>query len=280
MPHPVTISGGWTAPRCDQHPLALLAIETAGSACSAAVARDGVVLAAECLVLRHGHAEVLFPMIERVMHEARLAPSQLDAVAAAVGPGGFTGIRVGLAAAHGIALAVGARLVGISSFAAVAARVAGLRIGGPGGTGCLGAWHRASGCQALLVALDSRRADLYVQLFALDALAPLAAPEALIADRLGEYVASVAGDATLLIAGDAAASASAALGGRAGIAIAGNSAPDAEGVLAAAQRQLGFDAAVDAPAGPVRPLYLRAPDVTLASRSPAKRPRPLPADAR
>jgi tRNA threonylcarbamoyladenosine biosynthesis protein TsaB len=264
-----------TAPRSDRRPPTLLAIETAGSACSAAVARGGVVLAAERLALRHGHAEALFPMIERAMQAAGLAPSQLDAVAAAIGPGGFTGIRVGLAAAHGIALAVGARLVGISSFAAVAARVTGPGIGEPGGAGCHGAGGQASGFQALLVALDSRRADLYVQLFAPDGSAPLASPQALVADRLGEYVASLAGDATLLIAGDAAEAASAALGGRAGISIAGNSAPDAEGVLAAALHRLGLDAPADAPAGPVRPLYLRAPDVTLA-----KPPRPLPAAAR
>src|SRR6202790_5335643 len=69
----------------------LLAIETAGSACSAAVARGDTVLAAECRALRHGHAEALFPMIERVMQKAGLAPSQLDLVAAALGPGGFTG---------------------------------------------------------------------------------------------------------------------------------------------------------------------------------------------
>jgi tRNA threonylcarbamoyladenosine biosynthesis protein TsaB len=271
------------APRPDRRPLTLIAIETAGSACSAAVARGGFVLAAECLPLRHGHAEALFPMIERIMRDAGLAPSQLDAVAAAIGPGGFTGIRVGLAAAQGIALGVGARLVGISGFAAVAARLADLRMGERGGS--QGAGGQGSGCRTLLVALDSRRADLYVQLFALDGVAPLAPPEALIADRLGDYVASLAGEAALLIAGDAAAAASAALGGRAGIAIARNSAPDAEGVLAAALHQLRFDAGADAVAGPVRPLYLRPPDVTLANplsthRPLAPRPRLRPAAAR
>ncbi len=229
----------------------LLAIETAGSGCSAAVAQGGAVLAAECRAMRHGHAEALFPMVERVMEEAGLPPSQLDAVAAAIGPGGFTGIRVGLAAAHGIALAVGARLIGVSSFAAVAARVAATR----GGQ-----------CPTLLVALDSRRADLYVQLFAPDAAAPLAAPQALLPDRLADFVASLvassSGGAPLLIAGDAAAAAAAALDGRAGCVIAGNSAPDAEGVVAAALRQLRCAATAD----PVRPLYLRAPDVTLPQR--------------
>src|SRR5437870_8943444 len=103
-------------------------------------------------------------MIERVMAEAGLAPPQLEFVAAAIGPGGFTGIRVGLAAAHGIALAIGGRLVGVSSFAAAAATIAG------------------AGHEALLVALDSRRADLYVQLFGADAVSPLAPPLALLAD--------------------------------------------------------------------------------------------------
>jgi len=247
---------------------ALLAIETAGSACSAAVARDGAVRAAESRALRHGHAEALLPMVERVMAAAGLMPSQLDAVAAAIGPGGFTGIRVGLAAAQGIALAVGARLVGISSFAAVAARVAGIG---------------ECGCAAMLVALDSRRADLYVQLFAGDRATPLAAPQALLADRLGDYVARFAvdlrqtslsgGDARLLIAGDGAAAAAAALGDDVDWTIAGDSAPDARGVAAAALREIGSGAT----AGPVRPLYLRPPDVTLSRRPPATRPRPIPA---
>jgi tRNA threonylcarbamoyladenosine biosynthesis protein TsaB len=210
-----------------------------------------VVLATEARPLRHGHAEALFPMIERVMAEAGLAPTQLDAVAAAIGPGGFTGIRVGLAAAHGIALAVGARLVGISSFAAVAAQVA--------GTG-------QPPCESLLVALDSRRADLYVQLFAGDAASPLAAPQALLADQLPLYVAR-RNLRSLLIAGDAAEVASAALGGRAGCTVAADSAPDARGVAAAALVELRAGVM----AGPVRPLYLRPPDVTLP-----KRPLPAP----
>lgn len=186
-------------------------------------------------------------MIERVMNEAGLAAAQLDAIAVAIGPGGFTGIRVGLAAAHGIALAVGARLVGITSFRAVAARVAGIG---------------ESECEALLVALDSRRADLYVQLFARDTVSPLAAPQGVLADRLGEYVADFAKGARLLIAGDAAESAAAALDGRVPFVVARDSAPDAQGVAAAALVELRSGAM----AGPVRPLYLRPPDVTLPKR--------------
>ena len=60
-------------------------------------------------------------MVDRVARAAGVEPGELTLVAAATGPGGFTGIRAGLAAAHGIALAAGARLVGVTSFAAVAA---------------------------------------------------------------------------------------------------------------------------------------------------------------
>ena len=224
----------------------LLAIETAGSRCSAAVARGDLVLAAESLALRHGHAEALLPMIDRVMAAAGLCSAQLDVVAAATGPGGFTGIRVGLAAAHGIALGTGARLIGVTSFAAVAAGVASAE----GGRDAV-----------LLVALDSRREDLYVQLFAADWMTPLAAPAALLPAELADHVGRLAGGAALLVAGDAAEAAAAALPGHADITIAHGSAPDAPGVIAAARRQLSGGAA-----GPVRPLYLRPPDVTLPRR--------------
>ena len=232
---------------CDPSAQILLAIETAGSRCSAAVARGDLVLAAESLALRHGHAEALLPMIERVMAAAGLRPSQLDAIAATIGPGGFTGIRVGLAAARGIALAVGARLVGVTGFAAVAAGVTAID---------------GARCEALLVALDSRRDDLYVQLFAAGGLAPLAAPEALLPDRLADYVVRLAGNTKLLVAGDDAERAAAALSQHAEIAVAIGSAPDARRVIAAARQQPGNAA------DPVRPLYLRPPDVTLPKRRP------------
>ena len=70
------------------------------SACSATVGRGRVVLAHERREMRHGHAEALLPMIDRVMTTAGLAPAEIDIVAVSIGPGGFTGIRAGLAAAH------------------------------------------------------------------------------------------------------------------------------------------------------------------------------------
>jgi len=234
----------------------LLAIETAGSGCSAAVLRGSKTLAAECRALRHGHAEALMPMVDRVARAADIEPGELELVAAAIGPGGFTGIRAGLAAAQGIALAARARLVGVTSFAAAAAAA---RARGPG---CQSVEH--DGARALLVALDSRRADLYVQLFAGDCATPLAEPAAILPDRLTPYVAGLIGGAALVIAGDMAELAADALGRDRPVGIIPDSAPDALGVAAAVIFGLDAGASPDRAANmPVRPLYLRPPDVTL-----------------
>ena len=118
--------------------------------------------------------------------------------------------------------------------------------------------------EALLVALDSRRADLYVQLFAGDWATPLAEPAAILPDRLTPYVAGLAGGAALVIAGDVAELAAAALGRDRPVGIVPGSAPDALGIAAAALFGLDEGAAPGVAANtPVRPLYLRPPDVTL-----------------
>jgi tRNA threonylcarbamoyladenosine biosynthesis protein TsaB len=223
-----------------------LALETTGSACSVAIRRGASVLAAERRPLRHGHAEVLVPMIERIVAAARLAPSDFDIVAVATGPGGFTGIRVGLAAAQGIGLAIGAPLCGVSSFAAAAAMVD---------------RDDLSECAALVVALDSRRADLYVQLFAPDGATPAAGPEAMLPERLPAYLArfGIHRKARLAVAGDAAEAASGALAACALLRVLPAAVPDALGVAAAAMARCKADLPFEA----ARPIYLRPPDVTL-----------------
>jgi tRNA threonylcarbamoyl adenosine modification protein YeaZ len=115
-----------------------------------AVSLGEEVVAEERIGTMHGQAEELLPLVDRAMREAGQMPGALDLVVATVGPGSFTGIRVGLAAARGIALATGARLIGVTSFDAVA--VLAVR----------NDWPET---RSLLVALESRREDFYVQFF-------------------------------------------------------------------------------------------------------------------
>jgi tRNA threonylcarbamoyladenosine biosynthesis protein TsaB len=219
----------------------ILAMDSACSACSAVVAVGDTILSAERVETRHGQAEALMPMVDAAMRQAALPPAALDLVAITVGPGSFTGIRIGLAAASGIALATGAQLVGVSCFEAVAAGVAQPDWGD---------------VRFLLIALESRREDLYVQLFD-RACYPVGQPSSVMPAGLGEAVSAVTGAAPLLIAGDAARLAALVLSNSADTIIVEDPAPNAVGVLRAGLRRWR-SGAVDTP----RPLYLRPPDVT------------------
>jgi len=101
----------------------VLAIDTALEVCAAGVFdRDGCdSLASESRPMGRGHAEALMPLVARVMDAAAIDFSDLDRIAVTVGPGSFTGLRVGIAAARGIALATGKPAVGVSTLAAQAA---------------------------------------------------------------------------------------------------------------------------------------------------------------
>jgi len=101
----------------------VLAIDTALGACAAAVfdSAQSTILAAESLPMTRGHAEALLPLLARVIDQSRLEFRDLDRIAVTVGPGSFTGVRVGISAARGLALASGRPAVGLSTFAAYAA---------------------------------------------------------------------------------------------------------------------------------------------------------------
>jgi tRNA threonylcarbamoyladenosine biosynthesis protein TsaB len=101
----------------------ILAIDTALEACSAAVldTEQGGGAVYESLPMVRGHAEALIPLIARVMDRARITFSDIDRIAVTTGPGSFTGLRVGIAAARGFALATGKPAVGLSTLAAYAA---------------------------------------------------------------------------------------------------------------------------------------------------------------
>jgi tRNA threonylcarbamoyladenosine biosynthesis protein TsaB len=101
----------------------VLAIDTALEACSAAVLDTGAgaVVAHESLPMQRGHAEALMPLIARLMALAGGTFAELDRIAVTTGPGSFTGLRVGIAAARGLALAAGKPTIGITTLAAYAA---------------------------------------------------------------------------------------------------------------------------------------------------------------
>lgn len=131
----------------------ILALDTSMGACSAAVLRAGSAeraLFAREAPMERGHAEALMPMIAEVMEEAGLDFSALDLIAAMTGPGSFTGVRIAIAAARGLALVTPAKLYGADSLTVMArsARSAGVVGDGP-----------------FAVAVDARRGMLYLGLY-------------------------------------------------------------------------------------------------------------------
>jgi len=99
---------------------ATLVIDTAGSRCAVAVAVDGAIRAEQVEPMTRGHAERLFPLIGRVLAQAGTDPADLGLIVVCTGPGGFTGARIGVAAARGLSLALGIPAAGVSWFEAIA----------------------------------------------------------------------------------------------------------------------------------------------------------------
>jgi tRNA threonylcarbamoyladenosine biosynthesis protein TsaB len=185
-----------------------------------------------------GHAERLMPMMAAVMAEAGLAFPDIDRIAVTVGPGTFTGVRVGVAAARGLALASGAAMVGATTLAVMAHQASEL----------LGPARR--GDRALAVAVDARRGSVYLQLFR-GAQNEAGPPLLLGADDAARHI----GPGPVIVvgsAGDMVAGAIRAASGQVEATLA-DLQPDA--------RALAVLAAELAPSSPLRPLYLRPPDV-------------------
>ncbi len=131
----------------------ILALDTSLGACSAALLRsDGIrsMIFARRALMARGHAEALMPMVAEVMAESGVAFAELDVIAATTGPGSFTGVRIAIAAARGLALVTHAKLFGTDSLT-VMAKVA----------------SATEACreEPFAVAVDARRGMLYVGLY-------------------------------------------------------------------------------------------------------------------
>jgi tRNA threonylcarbamoyladenosine biosynthesis protein TsaB len=213
----------------------VLALDTALDACAAAVLdterRD--LVASETIPMSRGHAEALMPLIARLMDVARLEFADIDRIAVTVGPGSFTGVRVGIAAARGIALAAGKPAIGLTTLAAFTAP------------------HVAAGFAGTVVpVIDARHGHVYMQVFGPGgraAIPPrLAAVREVVEAARSRAPALITGSATELVAAEWPADE-----------------PPPQ-IVAASAPDIGWVARLGAAAQPDRalpkPLYLRPPD--------------------
>jgi tRNA threonylcarbamoyladenosine biosynthesis protein TsaB len=208
----------------------VLALDTSMQACSAAVydAGRGRVLAEEFREMERGHAEAIAPMVAAVLAAAGLAPPQLGRIAVTTGPGTFTGVRIGLAMAKGLGLALDLAVLGLPSLRVIAE-------------------NAVADAVPLAVVADARLDEVYAAIYgsAREELLPpgVFTLEALL-DRLPAGPVSVIGSA---------AGALLAAAGRAGLV------RSRAGDLPVASRLARLAAGLPAPEQPPRPLYLRGP---------------------
>lgn len=114
----------------------ILAIDTSAAQCAVALTGAGTSVT-QCAPMERGHAEHLFPMIEEVLAEAGMGYGGLTRIAVCTGPGSFTGLRIGVAAARGLGVGCGIPVIGITRFEALAAEAGGavtIRLKGRGRT--------------------------------------------------------------------------------------------------------------------------------------------------
>ena len=207
----------------------LLVLDTALGACSAALAEDGRVIAARSEPMLRGHQERLADLVSELMAEAAAGFAGLDRIGVTIGPGSFTGLRVGLAFAKGLGAALGIPVTGVGTLQALAASAE---------TGRLTA-----------AVIDARREQVYIQYFKeITAIQPAAA--VIVDDAVEQLINIESFGPTGLVGPGAALLAQrfpkAAIDSRA--------APD----LAAIARL-----AAGEPIAPAEPLYLRAADAKL-----------------
>jgi tRNA threonylcarbamoyladenosine biosynthesis protein TsaB len=210
--------------------LNILALDTCVDACSVALVDGERTLAWISEPMQRGHQERLAPMASEALTRARLAPAALDRIAVTVGPGSFTGLRVGLAFAKGLALALDRPCIGIGTLEALA----------------LGA-----GDGFVAACLDARRGRVYLQAF--EAGRAVMAPDVLDIEVAAARIAELWNGGPARLVGSGAPLIAAVL-----------PAADVEAEAAPDVRLVARLAATrTAGAGP-RPLYLRAPDAKVA----------------
>ena len=216
-----------------------LAFDTSAAACGVAALIDDQVVVRQVTPMARGHTEALVPMVRAAVAAAGLTFAEFDLIGVTVGPGAFTGIRIGLATARGLALAADVPVAGVTSLAALA-----------GGTP-----DRAPG-QRVLALIDTKRGDLYAQLFAPDGAAE-GEPAVLAPPDLAAWV----GDRPTLVVGDAPEEAMSGLLALPRVSRGASRTVD-PGILA----RLAVARWCAGTALPADPLYLRPPEAKLPAR--------------
>jgi tRNA threonylcarbamoyladenosine biosynthesis protein TsaB len=221
----------------------ILAIDTALDACAAGVLDTdaGKLIAHESQAMKRGHAEALMPLISRVIEQSGITFASLDRIAVTTGPGSFTGLRVGLSAARGIALAAGKPVVGLTTLTAYAAPIVSQNAERP-----------------VISAIDARHDHVYFQLVAGDGsqlVRPRVAAidEAIAASQFG--APHLVGNAANILAERWPKD------GEQPVAVDTQAAPDIGWVA-------WLGAAADPATNPARPFYLKAPDAKPAAAPP------------
>ncbi|MBT3306789.1 MAG: tRNA (adenosine(37)-N6)-threonylcarbamoyltransferase complex dimerization subunit type 1 TsaB [Alphaproteobacteria bacterium] len=232
----------------------VLAFDSATSACSCALWRDGDIVAHRFETMVRGHGERLMGMVRAVMADADADFADIDLIAVTHGPGGFTGLRISLAAARGLALAGNLPCLGVSTLEAVAAGV-------PDSEG-------EGAC--VLAAIDSKRGDIYAQIFS--GADPLADAEAMPPENLAGLLNAreTPSGGPVVVVGDAMERAIAALrdDGVDAVASAAPPLPDARTVAAMAAARWSPENSTES----LRPLYLRSPDAIVPQNGGRLRP--------
>ena len=213
----------------------VFAIDTALEACSAAMfdSERGEMIARESIPMARGHAEALMPLIERVREQCGYDFAQIDRIAVTTGPGSFTGLRVGIAAARGLGLAAGKPVVGLSTLAAFAAP-----------------YIAADPTLPVVAVIDARHDHVYLEIFGTGGHSLVSPRVVPIAEAL-----RLSAGGTPRVVGTAANVLAAAWdpSDKMPVSVEQKSAPDITWVA-----QLG--ATADVTTSPAKPLYLRAPD--------------------
>lgn len=217
----------------------VLAFDTCFPALSVAVGREIGTLAARVLnatePMTTGHAERLMPLIGELLGEAGLAITGIDRIAVTIGPGSFTGTRIGIAAARALKLARDLPIVTFTSLEAIA----------------LSPSLAPETNEDIVVAMDAHRGEVYAQIFDATTRAATAPPRIVAMTDL----ASLSRGQPLLAVGTAAEAVAAAVSG------AGGKAHAKSGMIFPDMGAVALSAAARAPAtGAVEPLYLRPPD--------------------